>query len=70
MLQLRVPTGVKGRLKSADVKVEFKKRHLTVGLKNQPPIIDADTPFEIKVEESTWVLEDQKVIFITIEKVQ
>jgi len=49
--------------------IEIKKRHLKVGLKNQPPIIDADTYNDLKVEECTWVLEDRKVIFLTLEKV-
>lgn len=66
-LQLRVPLNI--AVKSGDIKVEFKKRHLKVGLKNQPPIIDAETFNEVKVEESTWVLEDRKVIFITLEKI-
>jgi len=66
-IELRVPCGM--TLKSSDVIVEIKKRHLKVGLKNQPPIIDAETYNEMKLEESTWVLEDRKVIFITIEKV-
>jgi len=65
--QLRVPLPI--AVKSGDVRVEFKKKHLKVGLKNQPPIIDGEVPHELKVEESTWVLEDRKVIFITIEKV-
>jgi len=66
-VELRVP--LKISVKSGDVRVEFKKRHLKVGLKNQPPIIDAETYNDIKVEESTWVLEDRKVIFITLEKI-
>lgn len=66
-LQLRVPCKIS--LKSSDVIVDIKKKHLKVGLKNQPLIIDADFPHEVKLEESTWVLEDRKVIFISMEKV-
>jgi hypothetical protein len=66
-IELRIP--IKFPIKSSDAVVEFKKRHLKVGLKNQPPIIDAETYTELKVEECTWVLEDKKVIFITLEKV-
>jgi hypothetical protein len=51
------------------VTVEFSKSHLKVGLKNQPLIIDGDLYNKIKVEESTWVLEDRKTIFITMEKI-
>ncbi len=49
--------------------MEVKKRHLKIGLKNQPPIIDGETYNELKIEECTWVLEDRKVIFLTLEKV-
>jgi len=56
-------------LKSNAVVVDFKKKHLKVGLKNQPLIIDGDLYNEIKLEESTWVIEDSKVLLITIEKV-
>jgi hypothetical protein len=49
--------------------VEFHKKHLTCGVKGQPPIIDGELHSEIKLEESTWVLEDGKIVFITLEKV-
>lgn len=66
-MQLRVP--IKFQIQSRDVVVDVKKRHLKVGLKNQPPIIDCETYNDLKVEECTWVLEDRKVIFLTLEKV-
>lgn len=47
----------------------IQKNHLKVGLKNQPPIIDADFPHPVKQEDCTWVLEDRRVVFITLEKV-
>ena len=56
-------------LKSSDVTVVIQKNHLKVGLKNQAPIIDADLPHSVKTEECTWVLEDRRVIFVTLEKV-
>jgi len=68
-IELRVPLIKYFPLKSADVVVEYKKRHLKIGLKNQTPIIDAALEKDIKVEESTWVLEDRKVIFVTLEKI-
>lgn len=45
------------------------KKHLTCGVKGQPPIIDGDFPHEVKLEESTWVIEDGKVLLINLEKV-
>jgi len=65
-IELRVP--LKLALKARDVVVEIKKRHLKVGVRGETPIIDGETYNEIKLEESTWLL-DNKDILISIEKV-
>lgn len=49
--------------------VNVAKKHLTVGLKGQPPIVDDDFPHEIKLEETTWVIEDGHTVLLNIEKV-
>ena len=46
------------------------KKHLKVGVKGQPLIIDGDFPKEVKVDESTWCLEDKKTLLINLEKVR
>jgi len=66
-IELTVPLPVK--IKSRDVVVDIHKKHLKVGVRGQPPIIDGETYNEIKVEESTWTLVDQQNIMISIEKV-
>lgn len=68
-LQVRVPSKTAFKLRSRDVIVNIQKRHLTVGIKGQPPIIDDDLQHEIKVEECTWLLEDGKTFLINLEKV-
>jgi hypothetical protein len=66
-IEIRIPFG--RIVKSSDITVVFKKHHLQVGLKGQPLIIDGETEKETKVEESTWSLEDKKILIFNIEKV-
>ena len=47
----------------------FFVQHLKVGLKGKPPVIDCDTHKEIKIEESTWCIEDGREVILNIEKV-
>jgi hypothetical protein len=49
--------------------VEFKKTHLTVGVRGKEPIIDGDLPEEIKLDSSTWVLDNGTDVTITLYKV-
>ena len=55
--------------KSRDLIVEIGKKSLKVALKGHPPIIDGELDAEVKVEESTWVLEDKKSILVSLEKI-
>ena len=49
--------------------VTITKKHLKIGVKGQPFIIDGDFPKEVKIDESTWCLEDKKTLLFNIEKV-
>lgn len=68
-LEIKVPLKVSFSARPRDVTVNITKKHLTCGIKGQPPIIDGDFPHEVKVEESTWVIEDGKLLLINLEKV-
>jgi len=60
-----VPKGTRAR----DLVVVIAKKKLSVGLKGKEPILVGDLCQDIKVEESTWTLEDQSSIEIHLEKV-
>ncbi|XP_054716656.1 nuclear migration protein nudC-like [Uloborus diversus] len=68
-IELKVPVPVNFKVRGRDVIVDIEKKHLKVGLKGHPPIIDGELFNNIKKEECCWVMEDNKTISITLEKV-
>lgn len=68
-IELRVPIPRNLKIKARDVVIDFEKKHLKLGLKGFPPIIDGELYNNIKVEESCWILEDATTILVTMEKV-
>lgn len=53
-----------------DIIVKIGKKSLVAGIKGQPPIIDGELHGDVKTEESMWVLQDGKIIVITLEKLK
>ncbi|KIJ21804.1 hypothetical protein PAXINDRAFT_159827 [Paxillus involutus ATCC 200175] len=60
-----VPKGTRGK----DLVVTIQKKRLSVGLKGKDKTMEGELCKEIKVEDSTWTLEDQQSIVIHLEKV-
>ncbi|KAH9858108.1 nuclear movement protein nudC [Lenzites betulinus] len=59
-----VPRGTRGR----DLNVVIQKKKLSVGLKGKEPILSGELCKDIKIEDSTWTLEDQQSVLIHLEK--
>ncbi|RPD82470.1 nuclear movement protein nudC [Lentinus tigrinus ALCF2SS1-7] len=59
-----VPKGTRGR----DLNVVIQKKKLSVGLKGKEPIMAGELCKEIKVDDSTWTLEDQETVLVHLEK--
>lgn len=68
-IELKVLFNVNFKVKAKDCVVEFQKKHLKVGLKGHPLVIDGELYNNIKLEDCCWVVEDGKGLLITMEKV-
>ncbi|CAE6526868.1 Nuclear migration protein nudC [Rhizoctonia solani] len=60
-----LPKGTRAR----DLVVKIAKKKLSAGLKGKEPILEGELCQEIKIEESTWTVEDQEFLHIHLEKV-
>ncbi|XP_046462134.1 nuclear migration protein nudC-like [Daphnia pulex] len=68
-IEVRIPLPKAG-LRSRDLTVDIQKNHLKAGIKNQlPAVVDDRLLHDVKIEESTWLIEDKLTLLITLEKV-
>lgn len=57
-MNIALPAGTKSKM----IDLDFNNRHLRVGIKGQPPIINGDFHKRIIVEDSFWTFEDGEVV--------
>ncbi|KAI9220197.1 HSP20-like chaperone [Blastocladiella britannica] len=63
-LTVPLPKGTKGR----DLAVKIEKKRLVAGLKGQAPIFEGELHSAVKIDDSTWLIEDGE-LSIHLEKV-
>lgn len=57
-VNIPLPAGTKSKM----IDLDFTNRHLRVGIKGQPPIINGDFHKRVIVEDSFWTFEDGEVV--------
>ncbi|KAL4233266.1 hypothetical protein ACF0H5_007950 [Mactra antiquata] len=68
-LEVLIPMNVTFPVKSKDLIVQMDKKFVKVALKGHPPVIEGELQHDIKLEESTWTIEDRKSVKLFFEKV-
>uniref|UniRef100_H2Y4J2 Nuclear migration protein nudC n=1 Tax=Ciona savignyi TaxID=51511 RepID=H2Y4J2_CIOSA len=68
-IELRLPFKVNFPVRGRDVICNVDRKHIKIGLKGHPLIIDGETPKEVKTEETYWTIDDRKSLILTVEKV-
>jgi hypothetical protein len=59
-----VPPGTKTKM----VVVDIRNKHIKIGLKGEPPLVDGELHKRVIVDDSFWTLEDNKEIAINLQK--
>ncbi|GAA6054967.1 hypothetical protein JCM3770_004073 [Rhodotorula araucariae] len=60
-----VPSGTRGK----QLDVVLRKDYIRVGLKGATPVLEGTLAKEIRVDDSTWTLDDSREVTVSLEKV-
>ncbi|EKF28578.1 hypothetical protein MOQ_007669 [Trypanosoma cruzi marinkellei] len=66
-VEVRVPLPV-ANAKGRDLDIVLQQRHMRVGMKGKPPIMNGDLYAAVKAEECMWTIEDGCTVVITLTK--
>jgi len=64
-VRIPVPPGTRGK----DIDMVITADHMKLGIKGKPPIIDDEFEKSVKPAEKYWTLDDNKLIILTLSKV-
>lgn len=64
-LSAPVPQGTRGK----DLTIVISKQKLSIALKGQAPLFSGALAKDIKVDDSTWTIDDQREINVHLEKI-
>nr|XP_036224811.1 nuclear migration protein nudC [Bactrocera oleae] len=68
-VEVKIPLKTSSTLRARDIDVIIGKSSIKVGLKNQEAVINGKLCAEVKQEDSVWVLQDNNIVLITLEKI-
>ncbi|GAA5945624.1 hypothetical protein JCM1841_002467 [Sporobolomyces salmonicolor] len=63
-ISIPVPSGTR----SKQLDIQIKKQFIKVAIKGGETILEGEMPKEVKVDESTWTLDDSREVTISLEK--
>ena len=68
--EVEVIVPVKPGTRGKDLAITLGKAKLSIGLKGAPVLFSGNLEHEIKIDDSTWTVDDQKEVVIHLEKIK
>ncbi|CAB3402677.1 unnamed protein product [Caenorhabditis bovis] len=67
-VEARIPFHVPYPVRARDAVVKIEKQRIFIGLKGKPAIVEGNLHAPIKVDSSSWVIDNGKAVVLTLEK--